>query len=214
MNEKLRKVILIVIQLGVAVLECIGIVICYRDFGWRMIQYYTEDSNIFSMLACLNMAAFTLRELLTGKETPQWACRMSYMATCYLTLTFLVVLFVLGPDPSMGGYMGVLVKGASLEHHTLCPIFSVLSFLFLEKEPLGRHEVLVSLIPTFVYGAVVIILNLLHILDGPYPFLHIYRQTIQMSFFWAVLIFGGAFVISALLWQLNYFINKRHLAKK
>ncbi len=62
-----------------------------------MFIFYTEDSNILSACICAMVAVGQLVRTFTGKELPRWLHTLKYIATCCLTMTFLTVVFVLGP---------------------------------------------------------------------------------------------------------------------
>ena len=53
-----------------------------------------------------------------------------------------------------------------------------------------------AVIPTLIYGIVTLILNLARELDGPYPFLQVYRQPAIASVGWFVAIIGGNYLIA------------------
>ena len=38
------------------------------------------------------------------------------------------------------------------------------------------------------------------VIEGPYPFLYVYKQPVYMSVLWCVIILGGAYLIALLLW--------------
>ena len=59
------------------------------------------------------------------------------------------------------------------------------------------------MIPTIIYAAVMIVLNLLKVLRGPYPFLYVYEQPIYMSVIWAVAILALTYILGLILRVLN-----------
>ena len=63
----------------------------------QMFIFYTEDSNILSACICAMVAVGQLVCIFTGRELPRWLHTLKYIATCCLTMTFLTVVFVLGP---------------------------------------------------------------------------------------------------------------------
>ena len=83
-----------------------------------------------------------------------------------------------------------------LYHHTICPLLAVASFLFIEKEEVTREDVRWSLVPTLLYGTVMIILNIVGVVVGPYPFLMVRYQPWYMSVIWVIVIVGGAGLLS------------------
>ena len=75
---------------------------------------------------------------------------------------------------------------------------------FLKKEPhLDAKSAFTATIPTLIYAIVLIILNILGVVDGPYPFLRVMNQPVYMSFVWFIVIVGGAFFLALLLQKLN-----------
>ena len=77
------------------------------------------------------------------------------------------------------GLYNLLFKGSMLYHHTLCPILAILSFAFVEKY--DNLNAVKGLYFTLIYAAVMIALNVLKIVEGPYPFLLIYKQPVLHS---------------------------------
>ena len=129
-----------------------------------------------------------------------------YMAAAVLSVTFIVVLAVLSPMRGEGinGWFYMLFNKDSTFLHTLCPILTILSFVLFEKKPhLDAKSAFTAIIPTFIYAIVLIILNILGVVDGPYPFLRVMNQPVYMSFVWFIVIVGGAFFLALLLQKLN-----------
>ena len=46
-------------------------------------------------------------------------------------------------------------------------------------------------------------------MDGPYPFLKVYDQTILMSIFWLILMMGCSYLITVLIGNLNHAYNNK-----
>lgn len=204
-----RKAALLV-NLAVVVLELVALVLASTEHGqgWHMFRYYTEDSNTFAALACGACAACQFRQLHSGAEIPRFARVLKYMAACCLTLTFVVVICVLGPLDSRAGengYYHLLFSGlSSFSMHLLCPALVVGSFLFLEAGPsLERRTILFAMLPTLVYAVIAIILNALRVMVGPYPFLQIYKQPFYATVLWALILLVGAGVLAWLVWRLK-----------
>lgn len=195
-KQKSRAIASLLINLVIIVLEVIGLVLSIQGMGWGLFEYYTQDSNILGLIACLIYAGYTIAALRRGESCPPvWVKRLKYIATCCLMVTFIVVITVLAP--TMGGYGTLLFDGAMLYHHTLCPLLALLGLLLFEGEPkLERRDALYALIPTALYAIVAIILNLLHVIDGPYPFLKVNSQPVWMSIMWAAVILGGAYGVA------------------
>lgn len=203
-NKRILKVLTLIVSVILVIFEFIGLVLMeelYKSygqppFGW--IKYYTQLSNIYSMVAAGLMVYFTSRDLVNNKETtPKWIRILRFSVTCCLTETFLVTMFVLAPMGMMGGFVPLMFQGPNMFHHFLCPLISLLSFIFLEKgEKITIRHTLIAFIPTIIYGIVAVVLNILKIWHGPYPFLYVYEQPLYMSLIWAVVVLGGAYAIT------------------
>ena len=180
-----------------------------RQLGVRTFRYYTQDSNLLALAACALLAAFQLRALRTGAAIPLWAQRLKYAAVCCLSVTFLVVVLVLAPM-SGGAYSLMLLEGTMLYHHLLCPLAAFFGFMLFEKQPaLRRIDALLPAGLTFLYAAVLTVLNIARVVDGPYPFLRVYAQSVPVSVLWALVMLGGAETLS---WGL-YALHSRRARK-
>ena len=67
-----------------------------------------------------------------------------------------------------------------------------------------RNEIIIKTsIKGIITNIVLVIFNLLKIVDGPYPFLQIYNQSIIASILWFIAIVGGAACFSLIIRFLN-----------
>lgn len=187
----------------IIVLEIIGLAISTINHGLGQFVYYTQDSN-YVLLIC---TAIHLFFLLKDGKVPDFAARLKYTAACLTTVTLLVVIFVLAPIYHM--LIWLLVSGAMLYQHTLCPLLAIISFLAFDRWQPSRSDVRFALIPTGVYAVVLITLNFLRVVKGPYPFLYVYEQPWYMSVVWAIVIIGAAYGIAAGLRALSL-VRKTH----
>jgi hypothetical protein len=83
--------------------------------------------------------------------------------------------------------------------HTLCPLIAFGTFIAFAPKCFKRIYALKATYFTFVYGLIAIILNYLRMLEGPYPFLYVYRQPLWATIAWIIGIIGGAYAIARLL---------------
>ena len=170
-------------NLAIIACEIAAIIIVFFKLGCYPLVYYTEDSNLFK-----------------------------YMAAAVLSVTFIVVLAVLSPmrGDGINGWLYMLFNKDFTFLHTLCPILTILSFVLFEKEPhLNTKSAFTATIPTLIYAILLIILNIVGAVDGPYPFLRVMNQPLYMSFVWFIVIVGGAFFLALLLQKLNSTGRKR-----
>ena len=108
--------------------------------------------------------------------------------------------------------MPPLPKGeVMLYHHFLNPLAAMASFLLFERQPrLPLKEVPLALVPTVLYGVYDLWGNLTGRIDGPYPFMRVYDQTLQESLMWFVVILGTNLLYALLLWWLGGNGRKHH----
>jgi hypothetical protein len=202
---KKRQTASLILNIFIVAMEIIGTSLTVKTQGISLFQFYTEDSNIFALFACAVCAAYTARNLKSGVSAlPRWVKTMKYMATCCLSVTFVVVICILAPMAGVGGFRIMLLSGSMLYHHLICPVAALISFVFFETDPqLTRKYTYFALIPTGTYAAVAIILNIARVMKGPYPFLRVYEQPVYMSVLWFVVIFGGAYLLAWLILLAN-----------
>lgn len=175
-----------------------------REIGLGIFLFFTDYSNMLSLFAAAFMCIYLWDQIKNGTPIPMWLRLLKYMAVCSLTITMLVVVFVLSPMIGKGGLRWSMLYGDMLYHHFLCPVLAIILFLFFEHEPtLEKKHIYYGLILVGIYAAVFIVLNLLRIVEGPYPFLKYYQQPIYMSLFYTVVIPGGAYLIALGLQKLN-----------
>ena len=105
-----------------------------------------------------------------------------------------------GPD----GHYVMLLTSSMLYNHFLNPVAAFLSFVLLERAPaLPRRAVGCAMIPTLVYGSIMLAANVAKVYKGPYPFLYVYEQPLWVSGMWVVVILGGAVLIAWAVWKLG-----------
>lgn len=194
-----------IINILIIIMELFAFLVCYKESGFACFKYYTQDSNLFLMFTSL---LYVISLLICDKKIPHFVSLLKYAATTSVVITFLTVVTILAPV--MGGYKAMLLDGTMLIHHLICPIFGFVTFVFFEKHNLnGLKDALISMIFTCLYGVAAVTLNVLKIMDGPYPFLKVYDQTILMSIFWLILMMGSSYLITVLIGNLNHAYNNK-----
>lgn len=203
-----KKNIAIVLNLLIVVFEIIAIYEIIDINGSLNFSYYTDDSNLLALFTSLAFVYFAIRK----KELPNWLKLLKFASTICLTLTFLIVVFVLAPMNNFD-YGFLLFYSALLYQHFLCPIISVITFLLFDDIHLSKwqHNLLAAGF-TIVYGIIIIILNIVHYLVGPYPFLEVCNQPLWKTFLWAIGLISFTYMIGFVLRKsaikLNTFTNK------
>ena len=114
--------------------------------GWEMLKFFTVESNILMGIAAL----ISLIYILIGAY-PRWVCVFKYVATGTVTLTFLTVMFYLGPTL---GY-AMMLKDANLFMHLITPVLAI-AHLFLLEPKLEKmrfiNSTVLSIFPMITYG--------------------------------------------------------------
>ena len=197
MTEEKNKNIVLILNIILIILGMIGFIISLKNVEYFI--YYTQDSNIFSLIVSI----FYVYYLLKKKEIPKWLNILKYIAVTSLMVTFLVVVFILIPMDNFN-YQFFFFTGSNLYYHLLCPIIAFISFVFFEDyEIKSFKETLLATSFTGIYAFLFIILNILKIVDGPYPFLQVYKNGVYMSLIWFLLIVGGSFLLSKIIGRIK-----------
>ena len=172
----------IIVNCAVIILELTGLRISISGRKWEIFAYYTQISNIITLISSLALVS-------TGSNEVSLTLR--YLSSCMLTMTFLITLFVLVP---MGaGFKRMMLSGNGLYHHTLCPVLSVASYIMLEDH---SHMWMFPVILTFVYGVVMLAMNAKDKYDGPYPFFRVHDQSKAATVMWVAVLTGIITIIS------------------
>lgn len=202
---KKQNLIAFILNAAIVMMEIIGLIMSFSRHGMKSFQFYTEDSNMFALVSSLLFCAWTVTN---GKKEsallPKWIHVMKYMSNCCLAVTFIVVITVLAPMAGPKGYQMMMLSNSMLFHHFLCPVISLISFIFFEKEPkIDVKHSFYALMPTIVYALIVTLLNILRVMEGPYPFFHVYEQPLFATVLWFIGIIDGAYLIARFVRFLN-----------
>ena len=180
------------------ILEIVGISLTAITIKKLGIEYYTQDSNMFALI----IGIIYLYYLVNNKKITHSIAVLRLMSVLGLSVTFLVVLFILLPMTSFNFMF--MFGGASFFLHLACPVLLFIIYMKYDKKvELSNKEVLLSLLFTIIYSIILISLNILKVVEGPYPFLMVYKQGVIMSIVWYLLIVGGAFLLAKLLYKIK-----------
>lgn len=175
-----------------------------RDGFLGSIKYYTIDSNLLQLAASCAALCCLLKK--DGKLT-KGVARLRFLAAACLAVTMVTVLTILAPQH---GYKLLLWGHMQQFSHLLCPLLSMISLIFFEAKP--QLPARVIWLPGFVtlgYGAVLIALNLLRLVDGPYFFLKVYNRPVSETVLWILGVLAICAMFSALLFLLRRAVGKR-----
>lgn len=197
---------------NVAIVVCEVLALVQYGFDVNQFHYYTVDSNLLTLVASLIYAICILVKK-DNQEVPYFSTLLRYISTACLTLTFIVVILVLPFFGGVGESTGLdisnygsnlvmyLTHNNFLYHHLLCPVLSIVSFCIFEGDRrLNKKKTIwLALLPTAIYAIVLIVLNIINEISGPYPFLRVNEQPIYMSIIWFVVIFGINYLLARVL---------------
>ena len=201
----LRKLASAAMNFLIVYFETIAVPMSWAMGGTIMFTMYTELSNIFNGAVCLLVGLWQLSCIFTRRELPLWLKRLKFISTSCLAMTFLTVVIILAPMYEDGnGWYIMLCTSSMLYHHLLNPLAAIFSFVLLERSPrLPRSTVKWALLPTVLYGGIILWLNIQRVVDGPYPFMKVYDQSVQASVLWCIAILLMNYFYAWLLWKLN-----------
>ena len=201
--DRPRKRTALILNLILIVFGVIGVVSVMRLSGVGGYIFYTNISNLMGFVSAVLYAGCLLRERRRGTRPPHWLCVFRYISACMLAVTFLVVAFVFAPMVQ-DGLRYFMFSGQYLFTHFLCPVLTVISVCFFEREwKPSLKWTLAGLVPTLIYGGVTFVLNFFRVLRGPYPFLLVHEQSPAASVIWCAVIVGGAYVTALVLWLIK-----------
>ena len=172
----------------VLLLEARGLSLSVSDRKWWILVFYTQLSNLVTTVSAL---------LLVVLGQPMWVTTLRYLSTCLLAMTFFVttcVLIPMGGDPKK-----LLWSGNGLYHHVLCPIISSMSYFFAEQH---SGMIWLPVAVTLAYGLVMLYLNGIRKVDGPYLFFRVHNQTTMATVLWMVVLITVMSGISGGIWAI------------
>ena len=210
-RSKIKKVVAIILNLMVMCMEVLGAYHSFRKCGILNLRFYTVLSNVLALVVSLLYVVYYIRNF-NQKDTafPRWLKQLKFVTCNCLAVTFVVVVAVLIPMDGIQSVDHYIFGPANIYHHVFCPLIMIFSFCVFEKErKITVRDNVLALIPTIIYAVVMVILNLVKVLKGPYPFLYVYEQPIYMSIIWAVVILTLTYVLGLILRVLNGMEQKR-----
>ena len=130
------------------IFEIVALVHDLQSFGLSMFQYYTIDSNLLQMFVSAMIVWWFLCK--KEEELPVWLCILHLVCAVCLTITFLIALLVLAPQEGFSYYF---LQDVAPINHFLAPVFSVITFLFMEKsKTLPKMAIFAPMAATLLLG--------------------------------------------------------------
>ncbi|AMK14336.1 hypothetical protein AUP07_1299 [methanogenic archaeon mixed culture ISO4-G1] len=154
--------------------------------------FFTDWSNYLAAIVSLG----TLYCIHKGIRSPRILLVLKLAAVTMLTITLVVVVFVLVPYQ---GWVILLNPEGSLMAHLINPVLMIVDFLYLsDMKPMGTKEALLSTIPMLLYVVFIVVFLIIAGNDdlAPYPFLRIHSQPVLMTLLVGAGVFVTEFVVS------------------
>lgn len=199
----MKKRISLLLNVLIIIFEVRALIMNLHENG-LLIEYYTIDSNMLALVSSMIYFVY----LILDERMPRWLELFKYMTTICLTITFLVVLFILAPMYSFN-YKFFLLDGAFVYQHLLCPIIAIITFLFFDTlHKFNIKDYIRGIYLTVIYAIILITLNIVGVVKGPYPFLMIKEQSVTASILWSLFLTLFDYAIAVCLGKLYFKFNK------
>jgi len=173
----------IALILNIAALLCgtVGIVFRLMRGVGDFFLYYTQISNVVAVISSAMYIAF--RGTANVKLRTLVICSR-YLAACMLTMTFTVVMCIFIPFSAGAATPRLLGSVNGVMHHAVCPVISVISYIFFESGVRKHKAMLIPFIATAIYSFTIYALNILRLAGAPYPFFEVYDHPVWQLVLW------------------------------
>ena len=127
-----------------------------QEVGIKTFRMFTVLSNILMALAAALSIPFAVDGIRNRNfHLSRWIVNLSFVSVTGVSLTFLLSLCLLAPQM---GFVRIMVAEGNLFLHTLVPILSILSFIFINDYHTVRIRTsLVAIIPVSIYAVIYLI---------------------------------------------------------
>ena len=173
-----------IVLLLIIVCEIWGITGVDKKHLLKSMIYYTQLSNVAALISAVLLLCFGPAE---------WIAVFRYLSVCLLIMTCLVTVFVL--QPLLHDSYLLLWSRTGFFLHLVCPFLNTLSYVFLETHAKG--SVFLPPAVTLLYGVIMLYMNYIEKVDGPYPFLRIRHQTKTATVIWIIVLLAAMGAISS-----------------
>lgn len=127
-----------------------------REVGIKTFRMFTVLSNMFVAFTAAMSIPFAVDGIRQKNyHLPRWIVNLTFSSVTCITLTFLITVFLLAPR---SGFELMMVRGSFLFMHTLVPIISIVSFLFINTYHNVKFKTtFYALIPVVLYAVTYLI---------------------------------------------------------
>ncbi len=169
------KTITLIINILIIILEIFTLHKLKRKLD--MLKFYTYLQNLLTLIASLVFVIYLTLNLLSNTIIPEYVRGLRYIVTCGLVSTTFMFVVFLGAGKKLSiteddFKKGLSPKLANVILHYICPLLSIISFIFFEKEILLNNGIwtLIVALPSCLYWIVYILLSTTKKWEEPYNF--------------------------------------------
>ncbi len=122
-----------------------------KEVGWQSFHLFTILSNlVMAVVAGMNIP-FAIDGLrYHNYHLPRWYVTLLFMATCGIAITFMISGTLLSASV---GFYRVMIYKHNVIIHTICPILSILLFIFLDSDHTVKFKAsFIATLPLMVYA--------------------------------------------------------------
>ena len=168
--------------------------------------YYSDNAGMFALSSSIIYVIIVL-----AKKEPNFLClALRYVSTACLVLTFVGTFYV--ATTTGENYLDSFIKGSHLFNNLLCPIVSFVSFTMFEGDRrLNKKKTIwYALIPTVIYGIIMLVCNVTNTFTGPYPFMMINDNPVYIT----VIVFVVTIILNYVIGRFLLLSNQKHAPRR
>ena len=168
--------------------------------------YYSDNAGMFALGSSIIYVIIVL-----AKKEPNFLClALRYVSTACLVLTLVGTFYV--ATTTGENYLDSFIKGSHLFNNLLCPIVSVISFTLFEGDRrLNKKKTIwYALIPTVIYGIIMLVCNVSNTFTGPYSFMMINDNPVYVT----VVVFIVTIILNYVIGRFLLLSNQKHAPRR
>ena len=168
--------------------------------------YYSDNAGMFALSASILYVIIVL-----AKKEPNFLClALRYVSTACLALTLVGTFYV--ATTTGENYLDSFIKGSHLFNNLLCPIVSFVSFTLFEGDRrLNKKKTIwYALIPTVIYGIIMLVCNVTNTFTGPYSFMMINDNPVYVT----VIVFIVTIILNYVIGRFLLLSNQKHAPRR
>lgn len=168
--------------------------------------YYSDNVGMFALSSSIIYVIIVL-----AKKEPNFLClALRYVSTTCLVLTLVGTFYV--ATTTGENYLDSFIKGSHLFNNLLCPIVSFVSFTMFEGDRrLNKKKTIwYALIPTVIYGIIMLVCNVSNTFTGPYSFMMINDNPVYVT----VIVFIVTIILNYVIGRFLLLSNQKHAPRR